>query len=101
MSRKWVKIIATLIFSSYPSSYLSTINQLANLGPKTTKLYKEWFSLLEEQIGTLPSKNTILGLEKIEPPNLRYFEEGASQHSLNAYVRPTIYDKYGKQSYRR
>ena len=95
MSRKWVKIIAILIFI-LSGSYL-VYNKLTkpNLGPKTTKLYKHGFLLLEEQIGTY-IKEHYTGIEKIEFSPIYVTEEGST--FSNAYVRPTIYDKYGNKA---
>ena len=64
-----------------------------NLGFKTTKLYQRGFRFLEEQIGTY-IKEHYKGIEKIEfSPVYVTGDDGSSM--LNAYVRPTIYDKYG------
>lgn len=95
MSRKWVKIIAILIF--IPSGSYFVYNKLTkpNLGPKTTKLYKHGFLLLEEQIGTY-IKEHYTGIEKIEFSPIYVTEEGST--FSNAYVRPTIYDKYGNKA---
>ena len=48
MSRKWVKIIAILIFILSGSYFVYNKLTKPNLGPKTTKLYKHGFLLLEE-----------------------------------------------------
>jgi len=95
MSRKWVKIIAILILI-LPGSYF-VYNKLTkpNLGPKTTRLYKRGFRLLEEQIGTY-IKDHYTGIEKIEFSPIYVTEEGST--FSNAYVRPTIYDKYGNKA---
>ena len=67
-----------------------------NLSPKTAKLYQRGFRLLEEQIGTY-IKEKYSGIEKIEfSPIYVIGDDGSSM--LNAYVRPTIYDKYGNQA---
>ena len=67
-----------------------------NFGPKTTKLYQRGFRLLEEQIGTY-IKEKYSGIEKIEfSPIYVTGDDGSSM--LNAYVRPTIYDKYGNKA---
>lgn len=66
-----------------------------NLGPKTTRLYKRGFRLLEEQIGTY-IKDHYTGIEKIEFSPIYVTEEGST--FSNAYVRPTIYDKYGNKA---
>lgn len=95
MRRKWVKIIAILILI-LPGSYF-VYNKLTkpNLGPKTTRLYKRGFRLLEEQIGTY-IKDHYTGIEKIEFSPIYVTEEGST--FSNAYVRPTIYDKYGNKA---
>ena len=67
-----------------------------NLSLKTGKLYQRGFRLLEEQIGTY-IKEKYSGIEKIEfSPIYVIGDDGSSM--LNAYVRPTIYDKYGNQA---
>ena len=95
MSRKWVKIIAILIFIVSGSYFVYNKLTKPNLGPKTTKLYKHGFLLLEEQIGTY-IKEHYTGIEKIEFSPIYVTEEGST--FSNAYVRPTIYDKYGNKA---
>ena len=95
MSRKWVKIIAILIFILSGSYFVYNKLTKPNLGPKTTKLYKHGFLLLEEQIGTY-IKELYTGIEKIEFSPIYVTEEGST--FSNAYVRPTIYDKYGNKA---
>lgn len=95
MSRKWVKIIAILIFILSGSYFVYNKLTKPNLGPKTTKLYKHGFHLLEEQIGTY-IKEHYTGIEKIEFSPIYVTEEGST--FSNAYVRPTIYDKYGNKA---
>ena len=95
MSRKWVKIIAILIFILSGSYFVYNKLTKPNLGPKTTKLYKHGFLLLEEQIGTY-IKEHYTGIEKIEFSPIYVSEEGST--FSNAYVRPTIYDKYGNKA---
>ena len=95
MSRKWVKIIAIFIFILSGSYFVYNKLTKPNLGPKTTKLYKHGFLLLEEQIGTY-IKEHYTGIEKIEFSPI-YVTEEVSTFS-NAYVRPTIYDKYGNKA---
>ena len=95
MSRKWVKIIAILIFILSGSYFVYNKLTKPNLGPKTTKLYKHGFLLLEEQIGTY-IKEHYTGIEKIEFSTIYVTEEGST--FSNAYVRPTIYDKYGNKA---
>lgn len=95
MSRKWVKIIAILILILSGSYFVYNKLTKPNLGPKTTKLYKHGFLLLEEQIGTY-IKEHYTGIEKIEFSPIYVTEEGST--FSNAYVRPTIYDKYGNKA---
>ena len=95
MSRKWVKIIAILIFILSGSYFVYNKLTKPNLGAKTTKLYKHGFLLLEEQIGTY-IKEHYTGIEKIEFSPIYVTEEGST--FSNAYVRPTIYDKYGNKA---
>ena len=95
MSRKWVKIIAILIFILSGSYFVYNKLTKPNLGPKTTKLYKHGFLLLEEQIGTY-IKEHYTGIEKIEFSPIYVTEEGST--FSNAYVRPTIYDKNGNKA---
>ena len=95
MSRKWLKIIAILIFILSGSYFVYNKLTKPNLGPKTTKLYKHGFLLLEEQIGTY-IKEHYTGIEKIEFSPIYVTEEGST--FSNAYVRPTIYDKYGNKA---
>lgn len=95
MSRKWVKIIAILIFILSGSYFVYNKLTKPNLGPKTTKLYKHGFLLLEEQIGNY-IKEHYTGIEKIEFSPIYVTEEGST--FSNAYVRPTIYDKYGNKA---
>ena len=95
MSRKWVKIIAILIFILSGSYFVYNKLTKPNLGPKTTKLYKHGFLLLEEQIGTY-IKEHYTGIEKIEFSPIYVTEEGST--FSNAYVRPMIYDKYGNKA---
>lgn len=95
MSRKWVKIIAILIFILSGSYFVYNKLTKPNLGPKTTKLYKHGFLLLEEQIGTY-IKEHYTGIEKIEFSPIYVTEEGST--FSNAYVCPTIYDKYGNKA---
>ena len=95
MSRKWVKIIAIFIFILSGSYFVYNKLTKPNLGPKTTKLYKHGFLLLEEQIGTY-IKEHYTGIEKIEFSPIYVTEEGST--FSNAYVRPTIYGKYGNKA---
>ena len=95
MRRKWVKIIAISILILSGSYFVYHKITKPNLGPKTTKLYQHGFRLLEEQIGTY-IKEYYGGVEKIEFSPIYVTEEGST--FSNAYVRPTIYDKYGNKA---
>ena len=91
-------ITALIILFVVISGGIYMYNKLTkpNFGPKTTKLYQHGFQLLEEQIGTY-IKEHYKGIEKIEfSPIYVTGDDGFSM--LNAYVRPTIYDKYGHKA---
>lgn len=68
MRRKWVKIISIFLLILSGSYFVFHKLTKPNLGPKTTRLYKRGFRLLEEQIGTYISKNTILGSKRLSSP---------------------------------
>lgn len=93
------KILTTLaLILVLVSGGIFVYNKLTkpNFSPKTTKLYQHGFRLLEEQIGTY-IKEHYKGIEKIEfSPIYVTGDDGSSM--LNAYVRPTIYDKYGNKA---
>ena len=95
MRRKWVKIISIFLLILSGSYFVYHKLTKPNLGPKTTKLYQHGFRLLEEQIGTY-IKEHYRGIEKIEFSPIYITEEGST--FSNAYVRPTIYDKYGNKA---
>ena len=95
MRRKWVKIISIFLLILSGSYFVFHKLTKPNLGPKTTRLYKRGFRLLEEQIGTY-IKEHYTGIEKIEFSPIYVTEEGST--FSNAYVRPTIYDKYGNKA---
>lgn len=95
MRRKWVMIISILFLILSGSYFVYNKITKPNLGPKTTRLYKRGFRLLEEQIGTY-IKEHYRGIEKIEFSPIYITEEGST--FSNAYVRPTIYDKYGNKA---
>lgn len=95
MRRKWVKIISIFLLILSGSYFFHNKITKPNLGPKTTRLYKRGFRLLEEQIGTY-IKDHYTGIEKIEFSPIYVTEEGST--FSNAYVRPTIYDKYGNKA---
>ena len=95
MRRKWVKIISIFLLILSGSYFVYHKLTKPNLGPKTTRLYKRGFRLLEEQIGTY-IKDNYTGIEKIEFSPIYVTDEGST--FSNAYVRPTIYDKYGNKA---
>lgn len=95
MRRKWVMIISILFLILSGGYFIYNKITKPNLGPKTTRLYKRGFRLLEEQIGTY-IKDHYTGIEKIEFSPIYVTEEGST--FSNAYVRPTIYDKYGNKA---
>ena len=72
MSRKWVKIIAILIFILSGSYFVYNKLTKPNLGPKTTKLYKHGFLFARRTNRNLHQRTTILGLRRLSSPNLRY-----------------------------
>ena len=90
-------IIAVTILFVVISGGIYMYNKLTkpNLSPKTAKLYQHGFRLLEEQLGTY-IKEHYSGVEKIEFSPIYVTEEGST--FSNAYVRPTIYDKYGNKA---
>ena len=95
MRNKVAKIIAIVLILIFGGTYIYNKLTKPNLGPKTTKLYQHGFRLLEEQIGTY-IKEYYGGVEKIEFSPIYVTEEGST--FSNAYVRPTIYDKYGNKA---
>ena len=95
MRRKWVKIISIFLLILSGSYFVYNKITKPNLGPKTTRLYKRGFRLLEEQIGTY-IKEHYTGIEKIEFSPIYVTDEGST--FSNAYVRPTIYDKHGNKA---
>ena len=95
MRRKWVKIISIFLLILSGSYFFHNKITKPNLGPKTTRLYKRGFRLLEEQIGTY-IKDHYTGIEKIEFSPIYVTDEGST--FSDAYVRPTLYDKYGNKA---
>ena len=95
MRRKWVKIISIFLLILSGSYFVYHKLTKPNLGPKTTRLYKRGFRLLEEQIGTY-IKEHYTGIEKIEFSPIYVTDEGST--FSNAYIRPTIYDKHGNEA---
>ena len=92
MRRKWVKVISIFLLILSGSYFFHNKVTKPNLGPKTTRLYKRGFRLLEEQIGTY-IKAHYTGIDKIEFSSIYVTEEGST--FSNVYIRPTINDKYG------
>ena len=95
MRRKWVKIISIFLLILSGSYFVYHKLTKPNIGPKTTRLYKRGFRLLEEQIGTY-IKEHYTGIEKIEFSPIYVTDEGST--FSNAYIRPTIYDKHGNEA---
>lgn len=96
MKKKILIMIAVLVMLGSGGIYIYNRVTKVNFRPKTTKLYQRGFRLLEEQIGTY-IKEKYSGIEKIEfSPIYVTGDDGSSM--LNAYVRPTIYDKYGNKA---
>ena len=95
MKKKILIMITVLVMLGSGGIYIYNKVTKPNLGPKTTKLYQRGFRLLEEQLGTY-IKEHYSGVEKIEFSPIYITEEGST--FSNAYVRPTIYDKYGNKA---
>ena len=96
MKKKILIMITVLVMLGSGGIYIYNKLTKPNFSPKTTKLYQRGFRLLEEQIGTY-IKEKYSGIEKIEfSPIYVTGDDGSSM--LNAYVRPTIYDKYGNKA---
>ena len=96
MKKKILIMIAVLVMLGSGGIYIYNRVTKVNFSPKTTKLYQRGFRLLEKQIGTY-IKEKYSGIEKIEfSPIYVTGDDGSSM--LNAYVRPTIYDKYGNKA---
>ncbi|EGC25043.1 MULTISPECIES: hypothetical protein [Streptococcus] len=95
--KKKIIIVLTILFIVMSGGiYMYNKVTKPNLSPKTAKLYQHGFRLLEEQYGTY-FKEHYKGIEKIEfSPVYITGDNGGSM--LNAYVRPTIYDKYGNKA---
>ena len=95
MKKKIFAIGAVLIVLIFGGIYMYNKLTKPNLSPKTAKLYQRGFRLLEEQYGTY-FKEHYKGIEKIEFSPIYVTEKGST--FSNAYVRPTIYDKYGNKA---
>ncbi|WP_311154440.1 hypothetical protein [uncultured Streptococcus sp.] len=95
MKKKILIMIAVLVMLGSGGIHMYNKLTKPNLSPKTTKLYQQGFRLLEEQLGTY-IKEHYSGVEKIAFSPIYVTEEGST--FSNAYVRPTIYDKYGNKA---
>ena len=96
MKKKILIMITVLVVLGSGGIYIYNKLTKPNFSPKTTKLYQRGFRLLEEQIGTY-IKEKYSGIEKIEFSPI-YVTGDEDSSMLNAYVRPTIYDKYGNKA---
>lgn len=96
MKKKILIMITVLVMLGSGGIYIYNKLTKPNFSPKTTKLYQRGFRLLEEQIGTY-IKEKYSGIEKIKFSPI-YVTGDDDSSMLNAYVRPTIYDKYGNQA---
>ncbi|CEL90139.1 conserved protein of unknown function [Streptococcus sanguinis] len=95
MKKKLFTALALILVLASGSIFVYKKITKPNFSPKTTKLYQQGFRLLEEQYGTY-FKEHYKAIEKIEfSPIYITGDNGGSM--LNAYVRPTIYDKYGNK----
>ena len=94
--KKKITIVLTILFIVFSGGiYIYNRVTKVNFSPKTAKLYQHGFRLLEEQLGTY-IKDHYSGVEKIAFSPIYVTEEGST--FSNAYVRPTIYDKYGNKA---
>lgn len=95
MKKKLFTTLALILVLLSGGIYIYNKLTKPDLSPKTAKLYQRGFRLLEEQLGTY-IKEHYSGVEKIEFSPIYITEEGST--FSNAYVRPTIYDKYGNKA---
>ena len=96
MRRKWVKIISIFLLILSGSYFVYHKLTKPNLGPKTTRLYKRGFRLLEEQIGTY-IKEHYTGIEKIEFSPI-YVTGDDGSYMFNAEIVPIVYDSQGNKA---
>ena len=96
MKKKILIMITVLVMLGSGGIYIYNKLTKPNFSLKTTTLYQRGFRLLEEQIGTY-IKEKYSGIEKIEFSPI-YVTGDEDSSMLNAYVRPTIYDKYGNKA---
>ena len=95
MKKKILTILALILVLVSGCIFVYNKMTKPNFSSKTAKLYQHGFRLLEEQYGTY-FKEHYKGIEKIEFSPIYITEEGST--FSNAYVRPTIYDKYGNKA---
>ena len=96
MKKKLFTTLALILVLVSGGIYIYNKLTKSNFSPKTIKLYQRGFRLLEDQIGTY-IKEKYSGIEKIEFSPI-YVTGDDDSSMLNAYVRPTIYDKYGNKA---
>lgn len=96
MKKKLFTTLALILVLVSGGIYIYNKLTKPNFSPKTIKLYQRGFRLLEDQIGTY-IKEKYSGIEKIEFSSI-YVTGDNGGSMLNAYVRPTIYDKYGNKA---
>ena len=96
MKKKLFTTLALILVLLSGGIYIYNKLTKPDLSPKTAKLYQRGFRLLEEQIAAY-IKEKYSGIEKIEFSPI-YVTGDDDSSMLNAYVRPTIYDKYGNQA---
>lgn len=96
MKKKLFMTLALILVLASGSIFVYNKMTKPNFSPKTIKLYQQGFRLLEEQIAAY-IKEKYSGIEKIEFSPI-YVTGDDDSSMLNAYVRPTIYDKYGNKA---
>ena len=96
MKKKLFTTLALILVLLSGGIYIYNKLTKPDLSPKTAKLYQRGFRLLEEQIAAY-IKEKYSGIEKIEFSPI-YVTGDDDSSMLNAYGRPTIYDKYGNQA---
>ena len=96
MKKKILIMITVLVMLGSGGIYIYNKLTKPNFSPKTIMLYQRGFRILEEQIGTY-IKEKYSGIEKIEFSPI-YVTGDDDSSMLNAYVLPTIYDKYGNKA---
>ena len=96
MKKKLFMTLALILVLASGSIFVYNKMTKPNFSHKTIKLYQRGFRLLEEQIAAY-IKEKYSGIEKIEFSPI-YVTGDDDSSMLNAYVRPTIYDKYGNKA---